>query len=195
MIKINRAKLVPKLILAILVFTTITGFACTFVTAKENQRSTKLAFNATETMIWPVGWVPMGDPWGDGKFLQQIYYKEASLDGTIENYGSFSGYDELYLHVRMDPTTGDVISIGKVTMHISCDNGPQGTFYGSVIAKGNQLDGTVEGKYTMQGAGGFEGMKLFGRLSPLPVVVIDEIVYIRNELEGTILDPNNPNQE
>ncbi|NHJ19707.1 MAG: hypothetical protein EAX91_02100 [Candidatus Lokiarchaeota archaeon] len=182
MIKINRTKLVPKLILVLLVFTTITGFAFTFVVAKGDQRASRLSFTATETMIWPDGWVPIGDPWGDGKFIHQMYYKKAILDGTIEEIGDFSGYDELYLHVKMDPNTFEVISIGKVTMYIFCDNGLEGTFYGSVIAKGTAGFGPFDGKYTLQGAGGFEGMKLFG------IVWLESGLV--NGLSGTILIPN-----
>ena len=182
MIKINREKLVPKLILAVLLMTIITGFGVTFVAAKEDQRATRLAFDAVETLIWPEGWVPLGEPWGDGKFIHQEYYKKATLVGTIEDLGEFSGYDELYLHVRMDPNTFDVISIGKVTMYIFCDNGLEGTFSGTVVAKGTAGVGPLDGKYTLQGAGDFEGMKLFG------------IVWLEwgpvNGLSGTILVPD-----
>jgi len=171
------------MLLAILLITIFTGFACTFAVAKDSKRSTTLDFNATEAIIWPEGWAPLGEPWGNGKFTHQIYYKKATLVGTIEEIGDFSGYDELYLHVRMDLETYEVISIGKVTMYISCDNGDEGTFYGTVIAKAKAFE-PLEGKYTLQGAGAFEGMKLFGI-----VWVIDPFWGI-NGLSGTILIPN-----
>jgi hypothetical protein len=179
--KIKRTKLAPKLmLLAILLITVFTGFACTFAIAKEdNKRSTRLEFYAEEG--WTL-WVflPQGEPWGEGKFVHQRYYKEASLDGTIDEI-AFEGYDELDLHVRMDPVTGDFISIGKVTMFIEWE-GLVGTFYGPVIAKGNMYIGPMDGKFTLQGTGDFEGMKLFGE-----VWVIGGII---NGLSGTILIPN-----
>lgn len=183
MIKINKVKLAPKLILlTVLIITIFTGFACSFAVAKNNQSSTKLALTAVETMPYPEGWVPLGEPWGNGKFTHQRYYKTASLVGTIEEIGAFSGYDELYLHVIMDLETFEVISIGKVTMYIFCDNGLEGTFYGNVVAKGVAGIGPFDGKLTLQGTGDFEGWKLFG-----DVYLIGGPV---NGISGTILIPN-----
>ncbi len=182
--KIRRAKLIPKLmLLTVLMITMITGFTGIFVTANENnKRSTKLTFEAVETMPWPEGWIPLGEPWGDGKFIHQRYYKTATLVGTIEDIGAFSGYDELYLHVRMDPATFEVISIGKVTLYIFCENGLEGTFYGSVVSKGVAGVGPFDGKLKLQGTGDFEGWKLFSEVW----LIFGPI----NGLSGTILIPN-----
>ncbi|MFX1599191.1 MAG: hypothetical protein ACFFB6_01190, partial [Promethearchaeota archaeon] len=115
MIKINKAKLVPKLILAILIITIITGFASTFATAKKrNQSFTKLDFEAKEVLeIWDVQ-----KNWEMGNRLFMKAYKKALLmDGKIDDI-EFTGYDELDLIVILDPATGKYISIGTVTMYI-----------------------------------------------------------------------------
>ncbi len=177
------------MLLTVLMITVFTGFACTFAVAKDNQRSTTLEFYAEEGLsMW--NFIVL-ESWGEGSVVHMRAYKSASLEGTIEGIGAFLGYDEeinpggsydeLDLHVKMF-ATGKVISIGKVTMYIFCENGDEGTFYGTVIAKQKALGEPFEGKYVLQGTGDFEGMKLFGT-----VWVIGGIV---NGLAGTILIPN-----
>ncbi|MFX1528217.1 MAG: hypothetical protein ACFFB4_11660 [Promethearchaeota archaeon] len=178
--KINRTKLVPKLmILAILMITMITGFAGIFVTANENnQSSTRLTFEGEEHQTI---WAPY-EMWGDGKYLHMRVYKAADTFGTIDGI-EFTGHNELDLHVKMDLATFEYITIGKVKMYIEW-NGLVGTFYGPVIAKGTGGVGPLNGKFILQGAGDFEGMKLFG-------IVWDIDPYWGiNGLSGTILIPN-----
>jgi len=177
LIKINRKKLVPKLILAILLITLITGFACTFVTAKADQRSTRLDFEATEVLTL---WDPY-EMWWEGDIMHMRAYKEADTSGTIDEI-EFTGWNKLYLHNKIDTVTGDIIAHGNVAMYIEW-KGLEGTFYGIVNAKGNAM-GVFDGKFVLQGAGDFEGMKLFGILW-----VIDP-EYGVNGLSGTILVPN-----
>lgn len=182
--KIKRTKLAPKLmLLAILMITVFTGFACTFAVAKENQSSTTLEFKCTEVLdIWDIQEI-----WGEGKVEHWRVYKKAFLiDGTIDGIPFdelYLSYDELYLHVKIYLATGKIIAIGKVTMYIKW-NGQVGTFYGSVVAKQMAGDEPFEGKYVLQGTGVFEGMKLFGTVLQNPISP-----WI-NELSGTILIPN-----
>ncbi|MFX1468294.1 MAG: hypothetical protein ACFFB8_06490 [Promethearchaeota archaeon] len=169
-----------KYLILILIITFITGFACTFATAKEdNQSSTKLDFEATEGLTKWV-WIPLSEPWGNAKIMHQIMFKNASLDGKIDGI-DFTGYNELIIHVKMKVPTFEFITIGKITMYIEW-NGLIGTFYGPVIAKGVAGVGPFDGKYALQGTGDFEGMKLFG--------IVWLIGGIINGLSGTILIPN-----
>ncbi|MFX1498926.1 MAG: hypothetical protein ACFFBH_15480 [Promethearchaeota archaeon] len=172
--------MVPKImILTILMITIFTGFACTFATANTgNQRSTRLTFEGEEHQTI---WLPY-ESWGEGKFLHMKVYKEAVTFGTIDGI-EFTGHNELDLHVKMDLTTYEFITIGKVTMYIEWD-GLVGTFYGPVIAKGTAGVGPFEGKIVLQGTGDFEGMKLFG------IVWDIDPYYGINGLSGTILIPN-----
>lgn len=166
----------PKLLLTILIVTAFTGFACTFATA--NESSTKLSFEAEEHQTI---WAPY-EMWGQGSVLHMNVYKEAYTLGTIDGIG-FTGHNELDLHVIMDPDTFEFITIGKVTMYIEW-NGLEGSFYGTVVAKGTAGVGPFNGKIVLQGAGDFEGMKLFG-------IVWDIDPYTGvNGLSGTILIPN-----
>ncbi|MFX1308750.1 MAG: hypothetical protein ACFE9M_05295 [Promethearchaeota archaeon] len=179
MIKINKAKLVPKLILAILIITIITGFASTFATAKKrNQSFTKLDFEAKEVLeIWDVQ-----KNWEMGNRLFMKAYKKALLmDGKIDDI-EFTGYDELDLIVILDPVTGKYISIGTVTMYIEW-NGLSGSFFGFVIGWGTIMV-SADGAYALQGAGDFEGMKLYGKVWAI------DAYYGINGLSGTILNPN-----
>ena len=178
--KINKAKLVPKLmILTILMITMITGFTGIFVTANENnQRSTKLSFEATEVQTI---WAPY-EMWGQGSVVHMRVYKQSDTYGTIDGI-EYTGYNELNLHVIMHPDTLDYVTIGKLTMYIEW-NGLVGAFYGSIAAKGTAMVGPLDGKYALQGTGDFEGMKLFG-------IVWDIDPYLGiNGISGTILIPN-----
>ena len=176
--KIKREKLVPKLVLAIFIITVLTGFACTFATAKESQSSIKLDFEAVEVMeIWDVQETRVKD----GKLIMKAYKKANLVDGKIDNI-EFTGYIEIDFTVIMDPITGEYISFGPVTMHVEW-NGLSGSFFGFVIAKGIALV-SGDGVFVLCGAGDFEGMMLFGK-----VWTIDAYWGI-NGLSGIILGRN-----
>jgi hypothetical protein len=176
LIKINRAKLAPKLILSILIITIITGFACAFATARSDQSSTKLDFEGTEYLTI---WLPL-EMWGEGNIMQARFYKEADTFGTIDGI-AYTGYNVLYLHNKFNLKTGEFLAHGEVTMFISW-NGLEGSFYGHLHAKGTAGVGPFDGKYTLQGAGDFEGMKLFG--------IVWLIGGPVNGMSGTIFIPN-----
>ena len=176
MIKINRTKLAPKIILAILVFSIFIGFACTFATAKEDKKTTKLDFEATEYLT---AWAPEIIRERDNMLILRAY-KKANLVGTIDGL-AFTGYDELNLYVIMDTTTGEYLSFGTVTMYIEWE-GLTGSFSGFVIATGSMAGG--DGRFSLRGDGDFEGMKLFG------IVWVIDPYYGVNGLSGTIKIPN-----
>ncbi|MFX1428106.1 MAG: hypothetical protein ACFFBE_16755 [Promethearchaeota archaeon] len=178
LIKINRVKLAPKLTLVILLITVITGFACTFATANENQRSTRYDFEAEVKEIYRV---PIGLPWidEDGVIHMRFYKENELISGTIDEEPIVALRTEETFHMKIDPNTGIIIVNGKGTFYIEW-NGLIGSFSGTI--KVMIVNGIMSGKYTMQGVGDFEGMKLFGTVRLISGGV--------NGLSGTILIPN-----
>jgi hypothetical protein len=175
LIKINRTKLVPKLVLAILLFSLIAGFTVSSVAAhRRNPRSNKLNFGCieTQTIFSPYEMNPVGD-----KVVMKAYKESIFSDGKIDGI-EFTGGTELDLTIIIDPATGEYLSYGPVTMFIYWD-GLSGSFSGYVIAKG-VLGVSSEGLFALRGAGDFEGMTLFGK-----VLAIDASLGI-NKLSGII---------
>jgi hypothetical protein len=115
------------------------------------------------------------------KVLMKAYKEAVFVDGTIDGI-EFTGHDELDLTNLMDPATGDYFAFGIVTFYIEW-NGLSGTFSGYVFARGTVLV-DLEGIFVMQGAGDFEGMKLYGKLWAI------DAYWGINGLSGTILVPN-----
>ena len=169
----NKTKIKPKLILGavvvILIFSLLPGALA--------AKSTKLDFGgkAVETLMDP------GDTWMEGVVMHMRFYKENDLFVTIDGF-PYTGYSEENFHAKINTVTGNMVVNGKVKFYITLDDEQIGTFYGTIKAK--IVAGIMDGKYTMQGAGDFDGWKLFGI-----VYVIDPIIKI-NGLEGIILIPN-----
>jgi len=175
LMKINRAKLVPKLVLAILLFTLIASFTGSFVTAYgRHRRVTKYDFEAIAIQR---AFVPKRDWIEDGVF-HMIFYKENDLSGTINGI-EFTGWTEDYLYLKVDLATGDQTVYGKADLYISWE-GLSGKFSGPLYAKGGP--GWMEGIYFLRGTKDFAGWFLFGR--------IWNIESGTNGLSGTILVPN-----
>ncbi|MFW9825388.1 MAG: hypothetical protein ACFFE4_20775 [Candidatus Thorarchaeota archaeon] len=162
--------------IVILMIAVITGFTCAFSTVLVHAKSSKLDFEAIEYQIY---FVPL-DEWVEDGVYHLRFYKQNDISGTIGGI-PFSGYNEVNFHIKSDLMTGELTGHGMGTMYLSW-NGLEGTFYGTIVIKGTNEG--FEGKVILQGAGDFEGMKLFCKVwniaPPFPPT---------NQLSGTILVP------
>jgi hypothetical protein len=167
----------------ILLIAVITGFTCMFTTIVQGK-STKWVFEATAVQIQPI---EIEDEWWEGSVYNTRIERINYLYGTIDGI-PFEGYNVINMHVKIDFATPtlELIANGKVTWYITWygSGGLGGTFYGPVNTKGQYM-GDLNSKIILQGAGDFNGWKLFGEvwniLGSWPPT---------NELSGTILIPN-----
>ena len=169
-----------KIRYVILIIAVITGFTCIFTTVVQGK-STQLVCEAEAVQID----FQIQDEWMEDGVYHIRYYRENSLSGTIDGI-KYTGYNEVNSHIKIE-ANGDYTANGKVTSYITW-NLREGTFYGPFKVKGFMVIipswGDFNGKFVMQGAGDFNGWKLFGT-----VYFIDPIIGI-NGLEGIILIPN-----
>lgn len=159
----------------ILIIAVITGFMCIFTTVVQGK-STKLVFEAEAVQSE----IQIQDEWMENGVYHMRYYRENILSGIIDGI-EFTGHNEINMHIKIDFATGDLIGNGKVTWYITWNEELEGTFYGPVNIKGLYM-GDFNGKIALQGAGDFNGWKLFGR--------VWRIDSARNGLYGTVLIPN-----
>jgi hypothetical protein len=120
------------------------------------------------------------------------YYRESTLSGTIDGT-EFRGHNEVNVHIIIE-ATGDFTVNGKQTWYITwyqtCGE-LVGTFYGPVNGKGFNpppiwpWDGYYNGKIRLQGAGDFNGWKLFANLWGITEGIIG--------FSGTVLIPKYEN--
>jgi len=166
-----------RLKIVILMIAVITGFTCAFSAVFVHAKSTKLDFEAIEVQTY---FEPLAE-WMEDDVYHLRFYAENAISGTIDGI-PFIGHNEVNFHIKSDLMTGEFTGHAMGTMYFTW-NGLVGSFYGSVIIKGSNEG--FEGKFTLQGAGDFKGMKLFGKVwniqPPFPPT---------NELSGTILVPN-----
>ena len=183
-----------RYLLVIFIIAIMTGFTCTFATAKEEnpRKSTKLVFNAIEWIDMdpeppnpPVVPPPEISFVEDGILHIKDFWSVHLLGGTIGGE-VITGSTKSLFHAKipLDPETGipdfgNMVLNGKTWFYFTWGD-LTGYFTGTVNAK--FVSGILSGKYTLQGFGDFEGMKLFGR-------VWNEDA-ITNGLLGTILVPN-----
>ena len=166
----NKTKIKPKLMLgtvvAILIFSLLPGALA--------AKSTKLDFGA----IGDQRFFALEDFWIEDGVIHMKFYKENNLTGYIDE-SPFIGYTEEYFYAKQNIVTGKMVVNGKAKFNILY-KGQEGTFYGPINAK--IVAGVMDTKFTLQGAGYFEGMKLFGKAWIYNVTA--------NEMSGTILIPN-----
>ena len=160
--KIKRTKLVLKLILALLVFTTMTGFVFNFVTAKEDNRSTKLIFNAIEIYkLSPPGWIHVPDPFtfyeGNMMHTKDFWSYHVLSEATIGEE-PIMGYTFAIFHQKVNMVTGNAVLNGQVLFNFTWSSTIEmkGYFTGTINAK--VINGVLSGKFTLQGFEDFEGM-------------------------------------
>ena len=167
-----------KIRYVILIIAAMTGFTCIFTPVVQGK-STKLVFEAEAVQFH----VETQDEWMEDGIYHIIYLKINTLSGKIGGI-DFRGQNEINVHVKIDFATRELIANGKVTWDITWDGlgGLEGTFYGPVNSKGLFMGG-LNSKITLQGAGDFNGWKLFGIVETLPG-------SLRNILSGTVLIPN-----
>jgi len=169
-LKMNKTKIKPKLILGavvvILIFSLLPGALA--------AKSTKLDFEAIGV---ETEWIP-GDVWMEDGVMHMRFYKENDLSGTIDGI-PFTGHTEENFHAKIDLATGNLVVNGKGTFYITCGDST-GYFTGTINAK--KVSGELYGKFTLHGFEDFEGMKLFG--------IVWNIKEKTNGLSGTILIPN-----
>lgn len=167
-----------KIRYVILIIAVITGFTCIFTPVVQGK-STKLVFEAEAVQSD----FQIQEEWWEDGVLHRRSYTENKLSGTLDGI-EFTGHNELNLHIKIDFSTGVVTLNGKVTWNITWGDFPhelKGTFYGPGNYKG-MIMGEFNGKITLQGAGDFNGWKLFGIVKNLPGGPII--------LSGTVLIPN-----
>ena len=172
-----------KIRYVILIIAVITGFTCAFTTAIQGK-STKKVFEAEAVQSKPV---EIQDAWMEDGVYHIRQYRENILSGTIDGF-AFTGHNEINIHIKIDFATGDLIGNGKVTWYITVNEELEGTFYGPVNIKGLYIDQFYQdfnGKITLQGAGDFNGWKLFGIVRNLPGSYPPT-----NILSGSVLIPN-----
>ena len=85
------------------------------------------------------------------------YHDIHTLSGFIED-DEITGYTESFFHV-IDNQKGKVVCNGESYMYFSWGD-LEGYFYGIKVIE--VFEGELTGKYSMQGFGDFEGMKLKG---------------------------------
>ncbi|MHA1885562.1 MAG: hypothetical protein ACW96S_10950 [Promethearchaeota archaeon] len=162
----------------ILIIAVITGFTYMFTTAVQGK-SERLAFEA-EAVGYPI----ILEEWVDWE--EEVHHLRILRINDLTGYINgiwFDGINVINSHVKIDLITGELIANGKVTWYITWDGegGKTGTFYGPVNTKG-VYGGVLNSKITLQGAGDFDGWKLFGEVWNINVIT--------NGLSGTILIPN-----
>ena len=158
----------------------MTGFTCTFTTAKEeNQRSTKLFFKGEAVQRK----YEILDEWMEDGVIHTRYYRESTLYGTIDG-DKFTGHNEVYGHAKIE-ASGDYTINGNVTSYTTW-NQREGSFYGHFKVKGFMViipsAGDFNGKSVMRGAGDFNGWKQFS--------ISWSIEEGRYGVSGTVLIPN-----
>lgn len=152
-----------------------TGLLCTIPSVFVQAKSTSYDFEATAEQSS----AELIDFWiGEDGTQHIILYKVNDLlDGKI-NGKDFTGETQETLHIKFLSDGGTIVN-GRGTFFIEYE-GKIGTFSGTI--KAQLIGGQLKGKFTMQGSGCFEGMKLSGELLNTSPTT--------NELTGTILVPS-----
>ena len=133
----------------------------------------KLNFFAVEVIAQP----PEYTPEITGIVIHfRDYHDIHSLTGFIEGE-SISGYTESFFHV-IDNQNGKVVCNGDSYMYLTWGD-LEGYFYGKKVIE--VIDGVLTGRYSLQGFGDFDGMKLIG-------IIYGNIIV--NTFEATLLIPN-----
>jgi len=182
----NKTKIKPKLILGtvvvILIFSLLPGALA--------AKSTKYVFDATEWSGPGAPDVPDPDPTStfveDGVLHIKDFWSSHLLGGKVGD-DDITGYTKSLFHAKipLDPETGipdfgNMVLNGQTWFDFTWGE-KTGYFTGTVNAK--TVNGVLSGKFTLQGFGDFEGMKLFG-------IVQNTDTPGTNGLLGTILIPN-----